>query len=86
MRELSQRSANLRLHLGPRKNEGIAEFVTGRRVVNTYSNEIKMIISIPYRLYLSFVYTLKSSAKSTHTERIPRAAKNLSAASPENNA
>jgi hypothetical protein len=25
MRELSQRSANLRLHLGPRKNEGIAE-------------------------------------------------------------
>ena len=25
MRELSQRSANLRLHLGRRKNEGIAE-------------------------------------------------------------
>ncbi len=29
MRESSQRSANLRLHLGPRKNEGIAEDVTG---------------------------------------------------------
>ena len=25
MRESSQRSANLQLHLGPRKNEGIAE-------------------------------------------------------------
>ena len=29
MRESSQRSANLQLHLGPRKNEGIAEAVTG---------------------------------------------------------
>src|SRR5271168_2322404 len=31
MRELSQRSANLRLHLGPRKNEGIAEDWTLKR-------------------------------------------------------
>ena len=28
MRESSQRSANLQLHLGPQKNEGIAELIS----------------------------------------------------------
>ena len=32
MRELSQRSANLQLHLGPQKNEGIAERSARRRI------------------------------------------------------
>ena len=36
MRESSQRSANLQLHLGPHKNEGIAEDEITKRIFGDY--------------------------------------------------
>jgi hypothetical protein len=38
MRESSQRSANLQLHLGPRKNEGIAEDPYAGTTISTTSS------------------------------------------------